>query len=67
MEKGALVEESIIFDDVNIEPNAKIKWDIIDTNVRIQSSVSIGYDLEADVRNGCTISEKGIVAFPKGS
>jgi glucose-1-phosphate adenylyltransferase len=53
-------EESIIFDDVNIEPGARIKRAIIDTGVRIKSGVSIGDDLEADARKGFTISDKGI-------
>ena len=66
VERDALVEESIIFDDVNIEPGAKIRRAIIDTEVRIRSGVSIGYDLEVDVRKGCTISDKGIVAVPEG-
>jgi glucose-1-phosphate adenylyltransferase len=66
VEIDALVEESIIFDDVNIEPRAKIRRAIIDTEVRIQSGVSIGYDLEADARKGCTISDKGIVVVPAG-
>jgi glucose-1-phosphate adenylyltransferase len=66
VERDALVEESIIFDDVNIEPGARIKRAIIDTEVRIRSGVSIGYDLEADARKGCTISDKGIVVIPSG-
>lgn len=36
IEKDALVEELMIFDDVNIEPGAKIKRAIIDANMRIQ-------------------------------
>ena len=51
---------------MNIEPRAKIRRAIIDTTVRIQSGVSIGYDLEADTRKGCTISDKGIVVVPEG-
>ena len=66
VERDALIEESIIFDDVNIEPGAMIKRAIIDTGVRIKSGVSIGYDLEADARKGCTISDKGIVVVPGG-
>jgi glucose-1-phosphate adenylyltransferase len=66
VERDALVEESIIFDDVNIEPGARIRRAIIDTEVRILSGVSIGYDLEADARKGCTISDKGIVVVPEG-
>jgi len=66
VERDASVEESVVFDDVNIEPGARIKRAIIDTLARIKSGVSIGYDLEADVRKDCTISEKGIVVVPKG-
>jgi glucose-1-phosphate adenylyltransferase len=66
VERDASVEESVIFDDVNIEPGARIKRAIIDTGVRIKSGVSIGYDLEADARRGCTISDKGIIVVPEG-
>ena len=66
VERDGFIEESIIFDDVNIEPGARIKRTIIDTEVRIRSGVSIGYDLEADARKGCTISDKGIVVVPEG-
>jgi len=65
VERDALAEESIIFDDVNIEPGARIKRAIIDTGVRIKSGVSIGYDLEVDVRKGCTMSNNGIVVVPE--
>lgn len=66
VEKDALVEDSIVFDDVNIEPGAKIRRAIIDTAVRIQSGASIGYDLEADAKKGCTISDNKIVVVPEG-
>jgi glucose-1-phosphate adenylyltransferase len=66
VERDAFIEESIIFDDVNIEPGARIKRAIIDTGVRITSGVSIGYDLEADSSKGCTVSDKGIVVVPEG-
>jgi len=66
VERNTFIEESIIFDDVNIEPGARIKRTIIDTGVRIKSGVSIGYDLEADARKGCTISDKGIIVVPEG-
>jgi glucose-1-phosphate adenylyltransferase len=55
VERDAFIGESIIFDDVNIEPGARIKRAIIDTGVRIRSGMSIGYDLDADVRRGCII------------
>ena len=66
VEKGAVVEESIVFDDVSIEPRAKVRRAIIDKGVRIQSGASVGHDLEADKRRGCTVSDTGIVVVPKG-
>jgi glucose-1-phosphate adenylyltransferase len=66
VERDALVEESIILNDVNIEPGARIRRAIIDKDVRVKFGVSIGYDLEADTRRGCIISDKGIVVVPGG-
>jgi glucose-1-phosphate adenylyltransferase len=65
VERDALVERAIIFDDVIIEPYAKITRAIIDKEARIQAGASIGYDPEADKRRGCTISDTGIVVVPK--
>jgi len=66
VERDAFVGQSVIFDDVNIEPRARIRRAIIDKEVRVQSGASVGYDLEADKRRGCTISDSGIVVVPKG-
>jgi glucose-1-phosphate adenylyltransferase len=66
MERGAFVERSIIFDDVSIEPHARVRRAIVDKHVRVQTGASIGYDLEADKRRGCTVSDTGIVVVPKG-
>lgn len=67
VEREALVEQSIIFDDVIVEPHARIRRAIIDKEARIQAGASLGYDLEADKRRGCTISDTSIVVVPKGS
>jgi glucose-1-phosphate adenylyltransferase len=67
VERDAVVEQSVIFDDVVIEPGARIRRAIVDKESRIRAGTSIGYDLEADKRKGCTISENGIVVVPKGS
>jgi glucose-1-phosphate adenylyltransferase len=66
VERESLVEESIIFDDATIEPHARIRRAIIDKEARIQAGASLGYDLEADTRRGCTVSDTGIVVVPKG-
>jgi len=66
VERDALVERSIIFDDVNVEPGSRVRRAIVDKESRIQAGASIGYDHEADKRRGCTISESGVVVVPKG-
>jgi glucose-1-phosphate adenylyltransferase len=67
VERDAVVEQSVIFDDVIIEPGARIRRAIIDKESRIRAGTSIGYDQEADKKRGCTISDNGIVVVPKGS
>lgn len=66
VERDARVEQSVIFDDVVIEPGANIRRAIIDKGSRVRASASIGYDREADERRGCVISDNGIVVVPKG-
>jgi glucose-1-phosphate adenylyltransferase len=66
VERDASVEESIVLDDVSIEPGARVRRAIIDTDVRVKSGALIGYDLEADARKGCMISDSGIVVVPGG-
>jgi glucose-1-phosphate adenylyltransferase len=67
VERDAVVEQSVIFDDVIIEPGARIRRAIVDKQSRIRAGTSIGYDQEADKKTGCTISDNGIVVVPKGS
>ena len=67
VERDALVEKSIIFDDVSIEPGARVRRAIVDKESRIQAGASLGYDHEADKRRGCTISDSGVVVVPKGT
>ena len=66
IERDALVERSIVFDNVSVEPGARITRAIVDKESRIQAGASIGYDHEADKRRGCTVSPSGVVVIPKG-
>lgn len=66
VERDAVVEQSIIFDDVFIEPGAKIRRAIVDKESRIRAGATIGYDREMDKKRGCAISDNGIVVVPKG-
>ena len=67
VEKEALVEQSVIFDDVVIDPGARVRRAIVDKESRIRAGASIGYDREADKERGFTISDNGIVVVPKGT
>ena len=66
VEQNSHVEQSIVFDDVIIEPNVNIRYTIIDKQARVQAGASIGYDSNLDTQRGCFISDSGIVVVPKG-
>jgi len=57
---GAVVEDSIIFDNCDIGRRAKIRRAILDKNVRVPEDAQIGYDLEKD-RHFHHVTESGIV------
>jgi glucose-1-phosphate adenylyltransferase len=59
------VEESILFENVNIGRHCKIRRAIIDKHVDIPAHTTIGYDPEED-RKRFHLSESGIVVIPKG-
>jgi glucose-1-phosphate adenylyltransferase len=58
------VEESILFENVNIGRYARIRRCIIDKDVEIPQGISIGYDIEED-RRRYWVNEHGIVVIPK--
>jgi glucose-1-phosphate adenylyltransferase len=57
---GAVVEDSIIFDNCDIGRRVKLRRVILDKNVNIPADMVIGYDLERD-RLRYHVSEEGIV------
>ncbi|MCC7237354.1 MAG: glucose-1-phosphate adenylyltransferase [Bryobacterales bacterium] len=57
---GAVVENSIIFDNCDIGRRAKIRNAILDKNVRVPAGMSIGYDLAEDAKL-YHVTESGIV------
>ncbi len=60
----ALVQDSILFDSVDVGRHAKIRRAIIDKNVKIPPGFSIGYDPQKDGER-FTITPDGIVVIPK--
>jgi glucose-1-phosphate adenylyltransferase len=63
----ARVEDSILFEGVNVGRHAKIRRAIIDKNVHIPEGMEIGYDAKLDRERGFTITENGIVVIPTSS
>ena len=62
----ASVEDSILFDGVEIGRNCKIRRAIIDKRVRLPEGTQIGYDPDKDRQAGYTVTESGIVVIGKG-
>lgn len=61
----ALVEESILFEGVDVGRHCRVRRAIIDKNVKLPAGTVIGHDLEQDRRRGFTVTEQGVVVLPK--
>ena len=57
---GAVVENSVLFDNVDIGRHARVRNVILEKNVRVPADGRIGYDLEKD-RKLHHVTERGIV------
>ena len=62
----ALVEDSILFDDVVVGRRARIRRAIIDKDVRVPAGFEIGWNHEADRARGFTITDEGVTVVAKG-
>lgn len=61
----ALVEDSILFENVQIGRHARIRKAIIDENIVIPEGMEIGFDHEEDRLRGCSVTDSGIVVVTK--
>ncbi|MBL8220957.1 MAG: glucose-1-phosphate adenylyltransferase [Bryobacterales bacterium] len=57
---GAVIEESVVFDNCDIGRGAKVRRAILDKNVRVPEGAVIGYDIARD-RQMYHVTESGIV------
>ncbi len=62
----ALIEDAILFDGVDVGRNARIRRAIIDKDVRIPMGFEIGWNRDADLARGFTVTEDGIIVVAKG-
>jgi glucose-1-phosphate adenylyltransferase len=61
----AVVENSILFEGVNVGRHCRVRRAIIDKDVRIPANSTIGHDLDHDRRRGFTVTEQGVVVIAK--
>jgi glucose-1-phosphate adenylyltransferase len=61
----AQVENSILFEGVDVGRHCRIRRTIIDKDVKIPPHTTVGYDLEHDRQRGFTVSDQGVVVIAK--
>jgi glucose-1-phosphate adenylyltransferase len=61
----ALVQDSILFDGVEIGRHAKVRRAIIDKDVKVPPNFEIGWNREADLARGLIVTEGGITIVAK--
>src|SRR5262249_34337133 len=61
----AVVENSILFDGVDVGRHCRIRRAIIDKDVKIPPHSHIGLDLAYDRHRGFTVTEQGVVVIAK--
>ncbi len=64
VEEGAVVDNSLLFEDVTVGERAQLRRCIVDKHVRIPEGEQIGFDPDADAAR-FTVSDAGIVVVPK--
>jgi glucose-1-phosphate adenylyltransferase len=62
----AHVEDSILFDGVEVGRRSRLRRVIIDKGVRIPPETEIGYDPAADAAHGFTVTDSGLVVIARG-
>ncbi len=62
----AEVDDSVLFDNVEIGRGAVVRRAVLDKNVRVPAGAEIGVDLERD-RQRFTVSDGGVVVVAKGT
>mgnify|MGYP001828183682 CR=1 FL=1 len=62
----ASVEDSILFDRVNVGRRSRLRRVIVDKDVHIPPETEIGFDRQADVQRGFTVTDSGLVVLSRG-
>ncbi|MFU8948089.1 glucose-1-phosphate adenylyltransferase [Mycetocola zhadangensis] len=66
IESGARVVDSVLFDRVEVQPDAVVQRAILDKDVVVEAGASIGVDHARDRARGFTVTESGLTVVGKG-
>ncbi len=61
----ALVEDSILFDGVEVGRHARVRRAIVDKDVKIPTGFEVGWDRDLDRSRGLTVTDEGLTVVPK--
>jgi glucose-1-phosphate adenylyltransferase len=67
VDPGAVLEGTVLLEDVVVGAGAHLRNVIIDKNVHVPPGAQIGLDEERDRARGFEVSEAGVVAVPKNT
>jgi glucose-1-phosphate adenylyltransferase len=62
----ATVEDSILFEGVDVGRHSRIRRAIVDKDVKIPPHTTIGHNADHDRQRGFQVTEQGVVVIPKG-
>jgi glucose-1-phosphate adenylyltransferase len=62
----AVVEDSILFEGVDVGRYCRVRRAIIDKGVKLPPYTVVGFDPEFDRRRGFTVTQSGVVVVAKG-
>ncbi|WP_022885068.1 glucose-1-phosphate adenylyltransferase [Glaciibacter superstes] len=66
IDSGSEVVDSIVFDRVNVRPDAIVRRAILDKDVVVESGAEIGVDRDRDLARGFSVTDSGITIVGKG-
>jgi glucose-1-phosphate adenylyltransferase len=67
IERRAVVEDSILFDQASVGCGAHVRRAILDEGVQVRPHARVGFDPEEDRAQGFVVSEGGITCVPTGA
>jgi len=65
VEKGAVIDEAVLFDSVRVGRGASIHRAILDDGVQVAAGATLGFDLDKE-RSRFTVTDGGVVVVPRG-